>query len=166
MKRLLPEEIHSSRLYLRVPKPADAEIIFTSYAQDPEVCRYMVWTPHTCLETTRTFIEGCLRAWQDNAGYFPYVVSLNGSAEPIGMLDARILADGMDIGYVLARPFWGQGYMPEAVRAIARTALAVPSLFRVQTTCDVENLASQRTLEKAGFEREARLERHTLHPNL
>jgi [ribosomal protein S5]-alanine N-acetyltransferase len=35
-----------------------------------------------------------------------------------------------------------------------------------QATCDVENLASQRALEKSGFNREGRLERYNIHPNV
>jgi RimJ/RimL family protein N-acetyltransferase len=41
----------------------------------------------------------------------------------------------------------------------------VPAFHRVQATCDVENTGSWRALEKAGFVREGRLERYTIHPN-
>jgi RimJ/RimL family protein N-acetyltransferase len=82
------------------------------------------------------------------------------------MLEARILAHTVDIGYVLARKHWGAGLMPEAIRALAQVALALPSIFRVQATCDIDNRASARTLEKSGFVREARLERYIVHPNI
>jgi len=56
--------------------------------------------------------------------------------------------------------------MPEAVSRLTTIALADPSCFRVQATCDTENIASARTLEKAGFTREALLERYIVHPNI
>jgi [ribosomal protein S5]-alanine N-acetyltransferase len=39
-------------------------------------------------------------------------------------------------------------------------------IYRVHAACDVENIASQRALEKASFVREGRLERFTVHPNI
>ena len=56
--------------------------------------------------------------------------------------------------------------MGEAVDSISAAALAHPDCYRVQATCDTENHASARVLEKAGFVREGRLERHTVLPNL
>ena len=34
------------------------------------------------------------------------------------MLEIRLEGPMMDFGYVLARNYWGQGYMTEAVKAI------------------------------------------------
>ena len=82
------------------------------------------------------------------------------------MLEVRFMGHIIDIGYVLARRHWGNGLMPEAVNALAQSALALPQVFRIQATCDIENFASARTLEKAGFVREARLDRYTVHPNI
>lgn len=56
--------------------------------------------------------------------------------------------------------------MPEAVTALADLALREPGVFRVQATCHVDNLASQRVLEKSGFAREGRLARWLVLPNL
>ena len=81
------------------------------------------------------------------------------------MLEARPAGHQVDLGYVLAPAYWGRGYMPEAVRALAERALGEGGFFRVQAFCDVENIPSQRTLEKAGFVREGRHERFIIHPN-
>ena len=56
--------------------------------------------------------------------------------------------------------------MPEAIAALTSAALALPEIFRVQATCDVDNLKSARALEKAGFTREGRLDRFMVHPNV
>jgi ribosomal-protein-alanine N-acetyltransferase len=82
------------------------------------------------------------------------------------MLEARLSSHFVDIGYVLGRAHWRQGLMPEAIRALTDAALATPSVCRVQATCDVDNRPSARVLEKAGFSREGRIERHTIHPNI
>lgn len=162
----MPEEIYTSRLRLREPKVIDAIEIFRAYAQDVEVCRYLVWSPHKSDAMTLAFIESCIKAWQIGAR-MPYVITENNADTPIGMLDAREQSRTcIDIGYVLARTHWGNGYMPEAIRYLAETVLNNSSFFRIQAVCDVENHASQRALEKADFIQEGRLERYLVHPNV
>lgn len=165
MSVVLPRQIEAPRLRLREPSLSDAGEIFHAYTQDEQVCRFMIWQPHASEEVTRKFLAWCVSAWQAG-GPFPYVITGTGSDRPIGMIEARPQATRLDIGYVLARAHWGQGLMPEAIRALADAALGTDGIFRVQATCDVDNIASRRALEKAGFVREGRLERFTIHPNI
>jgi [ribosomal protein S5]-alanine N-acetyltransferase len=161
----LPDQIKTQRLTLRAPRQADAALLFDTYTQDPEVARYMVWRPHTLLSETEGFVERCMQGWASGQSR-PYVLAFHDSEHiPLGMLEARLQPHTIDIGYVLGRQYWGAGLMPEAVMALSELALALPDCFRVQATCDIENLASARTLEKSGFVREGRLERHSIHPN-
>ena len=161
----LPETIETSRLRLRGPVIADASDIFAAYTQDPKVCKYMIWRPHASESITREFIEACISDWQAGVR-LPYVITEHHSSRAIGMLEARMQGTMVDIGYVLAPSHWGKGLMPEAIRSLTDAALQTPGLFRVQATCDTENIASQRALEKSGFIREACLARYTIHPNL
>jgi len=162
----LPEQLQTHRLSLRKPREADAALIFAAYTQDPEVARYMVWRPHQALRETEDFIAYCIEGWRSGRTR-PYVITHLGNEQvPIGMLEARIASHTVDIGYVLQRASWGAAYMCEAMRAFSEAALAHPDCFRVQATCDTENKASARVLEKSGFTREGRLERHIVLPNL
>ena len=83
----------------------------------------------------------------------------------VGSLAARNRTHGMNIGYLLARDCWGRGYMVEALEPVTRWSLSQPSIERVWATCDVDNVASARVLEKAGFEFEGILRRWESHPN-
>lgn len=161
---MLPQRLETSRLVLRKPSVADGAEIFRFYTQDPLVCRFMVWKPHASEAESLAFIASCITAWEQGAR-LPYVIAETGSSAAIGMLEARVLGSTVDFGYVLARAHWGKGYMPEAVAALAAAALE-EGCFRVQAFCDVENRPSQRTLEKARFTREGRLERYMVHPNI
>jgi [ribosomal protein S5]-alanine N-acetyltransferase len=120
----------------------------------------MVWLPHFSESVTKEFIASCVTEWAAGSSR-AYVITEVETSEPIGMLEARMQGSTVDIGYVLAACHWGQGFMPEAVKALVAAALQQPEIFRVQATCDTENI-----LEKAGFNREGRLERHTIHPNI
>lgn len=161
----LPEIIKTPRLRLRGPVIADASTIFQTYAQDVQVCHFMVWKPHPSELVTTEFIASCVEAWEIGSRR-PYVITEQDSDIAIGMLEARPQGTAVDIGYVLARSHWGKGFMPEAIQSLADAALLDPGIFRVQATCDTENVPSQRALEKSGFHREGRLERYTVHPNI
>ncbi len=58
------------------------------------------------------------------------------------------------IGYCLGRPYWGQGYMHEALTALVNHAFDGLGLNRLEADIDPRNLASARALERLGFERE------------
>lgn len=162
---MFPEMIQTQRLLLRRPLPSDADAIFQGYAQDHEVTRYVMWVPHTSVENTRAFIANCDAQWTSSKA-FPYAITRDEDGKAIGMIDFRPTGQRAEFGYVLARPHWGQGLMPEAASALIAIALAQPSIFRVQATCDVENRASARVLEKAGLSREGVLRKYVVHPNI
>lgn len=163
---VLPAFLPTNRLVLRAPCAADAAAMFAAYTQDAEVARFMTWRPHTALRETESFVSWCTDAWASGRSR-PYVLALRDEPQQaIGMLEARLHPHMVDLGYVLGKKHWGTGLMPEAIGALCDAALALPACFRVQASCDTENAASVRTLEKSGFVREGRLERHTVQPNL
>ncbi len=155
----------TARLLLRRPVPEDAPVIFQRYAQDPEVTRYLTWRPHADLSQTEAFIDRCLHSWETGQA-FPYSIILREQPGPIGMIEARIQGHKAEIGYVLARQYWGQGYMTEAAGAVASWLLDQPAIYRVWALCDVENSGSARVLEKIGMQREGILRRWLVHPSL
>jgi len=162
---IFPETVQTRRLLLRKPLPQDADAIFDAYAQDREVTRHLLWQPHSSVETTREFLEQC-KKWWEAATVFPYVITRRTDRELLGMIDCRLHGHRAAFGYVLARRYWGEGLMHEALSALIPVALALPFIFRVEATCDVENRASARTLEKAGLVREGLLRRYTINPNI
>ena len=62
-----------------------------------------------------------------------------------------------EMGYWLAEPFWGQGIMTQAVKALTAHAMQRHRLNRVYATPYAWNAASGRVLEKAEFTLEGRL---------
>lgn len=166
MDRLFPSQVETAKLILREPQLSDAATIFQTYGQDPMVAKYMMWEPNPDPSGADSFIAEAIEHWSAGAR-FAFVLELKSEGgKLVGMLDARIDKHIVDFGYVLARDFWGQGLMPEALSALSELALEHESIFRLQASCDVENEASMRTLEKCGYVREGRLDRYVLHPNI
>jgi RimJ/RimL family protein N-acetyltransferase len=161
----LPQEMRTQRLYLRRPKPADADAIFSRYATDPEATRYLGWPRHRTLRQTEAFLEFSDREWSTKPGG-PYLVF-----SPMGQLlggtglefetEYRVVS-----GFVFAKDAWGRGYATEVMKTMLSLAFAQPTVQRLYALCHVEHLASARVLEKAGLRREGTLRRYLLFPNL
>ena len=148
-----PVSIQTPRLLLRRHTADDAKPIFETYAQDPEVTRFMTWHPHRRVEDTHAFLEYCDRAWAARDA-FPWVIVQREDGRLVGGIEARVDRHRVEFGYVIARAAWGRGYATEAARAIVRLALDAPGIQRVWAYVDCENVASARVLEKAGLTRE------------
>ena len=152
-----PVTVQTPRLTLRRHTADDAKEIFETYAQDPEVTRFLTWAPHRSLDDTHAFLAYCEHAWERRTAY-PWLITRREDARIAGSIELR--RDGahrIEVGYAVARPMWGRGYATEAVRVVLALALLAPSIHRVWACVDLANVASARVLEKAGFAREATL---------
>jgi RimJ/RimL family protein N-acetyltransferase len=159
-----PDVIETPRLLLRKPLLDDAVIIHTGYASDPEVTRYLLFRPDQSLNEVEDFLKRTLVSWARGSSA-TWAITLRTDGSLIGMIDLRLEGEA-NLGYVLARRYWNLGLMTEAVRGVVDWALSQETIHRVWAVCEVDNLASARVLEKAGFQFEARLERWMVFPNL
>ncbi len=166
----LPEQLVSERLLIRRPRQEDEGFVY-DYFSDIEVVRFLSFKPLTSPKQAAALLNRWLEAWREGRGAFSethrsylYILQ-DSSARQLGSLGVFASHYGYELSYALAREAWGHGYMPEAVRAVADWLLS-HGAWRVFATCHVENSGSQRTLEKAGFERECRMRRYFTFPNL
>lgn len=160
-----PRTFATPRLRLRPPAPGDAAAVFASYARDPEVTRYVSWRAHPTIAVTRKFLADYCVAGRTRGDVFSWLITLAEGGDVAGMIDLRPVTTRVEVGYVLARRYWGRGLMTEAVGAVVDWAIAQRDVQRVWAVVDLENLASQRVLEKVGMEREGVLRRWTVFPN-
>lgn len=160
-----PECIETARLVLRRPHRRDAEIIFSRYANDPEVTRFLAWPRHRNLRDTLQFLEFSDNEWEHSPGG-PYLIEVRGSGQVIGSTGLEFETEyRASTGYALARDCWGQGYASEALSGIVDVC-ATLGLARLHAMVHIEHAASRRVLEKCGFKHEGTLCRHTLFPNI
>ncbi len=157
------KDLTGERVTLRAPRLDDAEELFASVASDPEVTRYMSWTPHPDVAETRRVItelfnEGEERTW---------LIELRDTGEIIGTCGFRpVQAHSRDFGYVLGRRWWGRRLMPEVVQLLLAEMAGDPGVYRISAICHVDNTRSARVLQRAGLSFEGRLVRHTVFPNI
>ena len=67
-----------------------------------------------------------------------------------------------EIGYWLARPYWGQGIMTAVVRRLCEFAFAELGLVKIEAQVFAGNAPSAKVLEKCGFQQEGFLRKHHL----
>lgn len=157
-----PDTIEGPRIILRRSSVVDAEDIFNNYTQDDVVTQFLPWESHQDIHTTRRFLQDCNEQWRDGRN-FSFGILLQGIDEVIGMISMRPKSHNVDVGYVLARAYWGQGIMTEALALLSEWCLEQPDYWRVEAYCDVENRASARVMERAGMELEGRMRRYINH---
>ena len=145
----LPTAVRTERLVLRRPRRRDAQAIFDGYASDPDVTRHLTWKTHTSLADTHHFLDAADRGWSTGADA-PYVAwygeTLMGATGLTRVGPARLRT-----GYLVAKPFWGQGFASEMVRGMTRLAFDRDLCTAVEAIVDPENARSVGVLVKAGF---------------
>jgi ribosomal-protein-alanine N-acetyltransferase len=148
-------ELETERLLLREITLADAPDIFATYS-DPEVMRYWGSPPHASIEESCLMIQGIAGSFMAQEG-IRWGITLKPSNQIIGSCGHwRMIKRHFrtEIGYELARPFWGHGIMAEAVEAIVQFGFTRMGLHSVEAQIDPANTRSARLLERLRFHRE------------
>ncbi|XP_054810903.1 uncharacterized protein LOC129312361 [Prosopis cineraria] len=150
--------IDMSRISLRPFKLSDADDLLL-WAGDDRVTQNLRWKTIGSKEEAFAFIRDvCIpHPWRrsicldDRSIGFVSVFPWSG--------DERCKAD---IGYAVGANYWGQGIVTNAVKmAVLQVFEDLPHLLRLQAFTVAENKASQRVLEKVGFQREGLLRKYT-----
>jgi RimJ/RimL family protein N-acetyltransferase len=148
-------EIRTARLVLRPPRDSDAERLFELFG-NWEVIRWLDAPPWPYApEHAREFVS---RRKSPSADSITAAIVLDGRL--IGVIDAVVKPAshlqserGYAIGYWIAQPFWGRGYMSEAARGFCTHVFAAIGDDAIYSGAFRDNAASLRVQEKLGFER-------------
>ena len=121
------------------------------YASDPEVSRYLPWEPYSDPETAEAFVASTLRGADR---WYARAIELRATGDVVGGVDLRI--DPRDrrtaeIGYALARTFWGRGYAHEAADLMLTFAFTELQIETIHALCVRENTRSIHILERLGL---------------
>jgi RimJ/RimL family protein N-acetyltransferase len=91
-----------------------------------------------------------------------WFLMLKKDGSKIGFFTMRTGVFGWQIGYVLIPSERGKGYSTEAVQLAVDYLFLSKDIVRVQAGTFTDNAASQRVLEKSGFQREGRIRKGML----
>lgn len=153
-----PPILETERLILRPVTQDDAGAVFL-YASNPNLTRFTLFETHQTIEDSRWFVSTYAhsRYTCKEPDPFGIVIKYDPDGMMVGALGAHWLSQPngtMEIGYSIAEPFWGHGYIPEACQALIDYLYANFAVERLQARVFVGNIASDRVLEKLGFMKE------------
>jgi ribosomal-protein-alanine N-acetyltransferase len=150
--------METDRLHLNTWEAADWEAL-RPIATDPEVMRYITggvpWTD----EQVRSFVDRQIALYAER-GYCRWKLIEKSSEEMIGFCGVGFWRDKPDpeIGWWLARRWWGRGLATEAARAALRDAVERIGLTRIISVAMPENTASRAIMTKLGMQFECEFE--------
>ena len=131
---------------------AEEEALFLDHFSDDEVTR------HVPYRTTEQYTELFKMAVESNNKEIFNRWGIYNAADNdfIGVCLARHFAhnpDQLEIGYTLSKRYWGKGIGTEVSRALIKYCFEKTENEEVVAVTDLDNIGSQKVLEKAGFTR-------------
>lgn len=144
--------IETERLLLRKITFEDAADIY-EYTSDKNVSKYVTWDRHASLMDTKGFIHYVNQQYAFKR-LAPWGIELKENGKLIGTIDFVSWKPNhhtAEIGYAISRQYWGMGITTEAAKALIAFGFTKMELVRIQARCMVENIGSQRVMEKTGM---------------
>jgi RimJ/RimL family protein N-acetyltransferase len=157
VKAAVSASLETPRLRLRRLVAGDENDLI-ALDSDPEVMRHVgspagVKSPEETKERVKRRVGDSAREDPTGLGFWRIEGRTDGVFHGLGALIRMPDGDDVEVAYRLARSAWGRGLATEAAGALVSHALVTLGLPRVVAVTYPENIASQRVLDKLGFER-------------
>ena len=144
--------MENKRILLRSWRESDAAALF-KYASDPAVGPRAGWPPHKSIEESQEIIRTIFRAegmwaviWKETGEAIGCVGYLPASSSNLQIAD-----DECEVGYWIARPYWGKGICTEALQMVIDHCAHEKGFRVLWGDYFPSNPASGRVMEKCGF---------------
>lgn len=152
--------LETDRLILRELTLEDVDRIY-QILSDPITMQF--WPKPFDYEGAERWVRRSVEAYRD-LGFGRYAIVL----KPLGLLIGdcgfmRVEVNGVqenDLGYILDKKYWNQGFATEAAKACLQHGLEQLKMNRIVASMETKNLASKAVAEKIGL----RLEREFTNP--
>ncbi len=144
----------TAHLRIRELRPDDFEYMFRLMS-DPEIMRYI-----RAPETDPAVVQDRMDKWAAYHAEHPklgvFIVEMQNTAERVGYCVIRHVnfepGKDLEIGYAIDHGFAGKGLATELAQGLADYLFAVFQPEKIVAFTDPANLASQRVLQKCGFQ--------------
>jgi [ribosomal protein S5]-alanine N-acetyltransferase len=123
------------------------------YASDPEICGLVAWPRHETLEASRRLVARSMVGYAEG-GHYEWGLLRRADQAFLGSCgfgEVDVARGVGDIGFVLAKPYWGQGYATEAAAAVLQFGFVHLGLRLIEAHALAENAASLRVMAKLGL---------------
>ncbi len=142
--------LFTKRVKLRKISKSDLKDVY-AYASDPEVSKFLLWSPHRCIQDTTHYLS-CITKKYKNGEFYDWGIEYEGKIiGTVGFTSFSVAHNVGEIGYVLSSKYWGMGIASEAAERIIRFGFETLSLNRIEARYMIENEASRKVGEKLGM---------------
>ena len=145
--------IETERLILRRFKVLDYDQMYRNWASEDKVTEFLTWPTHTSPEISKMVLESWVPQYE-KADYYHWGIELKETKELIGSLAAVEVIENTlaaNIGYCIGSRFWGNGYVPEAGKAVIKYLFEECGFQRIAACHAKENPKSGRVMQKIGM---------------
>jgi RimJ/RimL family protein N-acetyltransferase len=146
-------ELRTERLLLRHWRDDDLDP-FAALNADPEVMRYF---PALLTREESDAATGRIRAHLESMGWGLWAVEVSGVAPFAGFVGLSAprfeahFTPAVEVGWRLARAYWGHGYATEAARAAVEFGFGELGLAEIVSFTPVANEPSRRVMRRLGM---------------
>jgi [ribosomal protein S5]-alanine N-acetyltransferase len=147
------KSFETERLMLQPTSEADAPFMF-ELLNSPKWLQYIGDRKIRSVEDAKDYIKSRIQPQLEKLGYGNYTVIRKSDQVKLGVcgLYDREGLEGIDIGFAFLPEHEGKGYALEAAQEIKRAGLEEFGISQLRAIATRDNVASQRLLEKLGFQ--------------
>ena len=149
--------LESERCILREITMDDVDALY-DIRSDDLVSKYLGDPPMRHRDQAVASVEATMQSFQSGDGSLKWGVAMHDNNRLIGTVSVwhiRKQHYRAELGYMLARDYWGKGIIPEVCTTVLDYAFGTMNLHSMDANIDPRNDASRRVLEKLGFVQEA-----------
>ena len=139
----------TERLVMRPPHDEDVSDL-VALADNRRVAEMLARMPHPYGEAeARAFVTN---SKANGFGGADYALTLAENGALVGCTGLNQTDRGLELGYWIGEPYWGQGFATEAAHALVDLAFRATAITSLHASCRVINPASRRVIHKCGFQ--------------
>lgn len=148
--------LETKRLILKFLDPSDLENLF-ALRSDPDVMKYIGDGAIHTEEKVKDFLLNLAIPYQEKHGTGFFAVFEKESGDFIGQAGLFHISfydkqPDIELAYRLHKQYWGKGYATELAKALIRWGFEHLNINKIVAGAELENIASQKVLIKAGFD--------------
>ena len=142
-------EIGTERIQLRMFRPDDLDELSHIF-EDPDVVRHIGTGQPAKRAETEFALQSIIRHWERH-GFGRWAAVYKPTRKLIGYCGLRSFNGVPELVYLLSKEYWGKGLATEMARAALSYGFEEKRFERIIAMTKIENLASQRVMEKLGM---------------
>lgn len=151
--------LETERLILRKFTIEDADEMFSNWANDDEVAKYMRWDAHKTIDETIDVLKNRIERY-NNLNTYHWAIVLKDIDLLVGNV-ALMISNEKDqcgeVAYCLSRKYWEKGIVSEALSKVLHFGLMEVGFNRIEAYHAVANPGSGKVMQKAGMQYEGRM---------